>query len=452
VSVVVPLAVRLGRAGGGRSLTTTALAVLAFAVTSAFGLSVLAGLRGFVRRDAEPTSSLMAELAPTYVILAWTAVVLLLVPLLALGGAAARLGVARRDARLATLRLLGATPREVVALTVVETAWQGLLGAALGILGYAALLPVWTSIPFQGERFTAAELWVGVPTLLGALVAVPALAALSGAVSLRRVVVSPLGVARRQTPPRLRAVRLVAAVVALVAFAAVALGGDAFGTAVVVVLVGVLAGVLGALNLLGPWTIGVLGRVLARRARTPAQLLAARRLLDDPRAAWRVVGGLGLAGFVAGVLSVVPVLASGDSEGDPAGAVLAQDLTTGALLTLAITFGVAAASAGIMQAAGVLDRRREYALQRLAGVPVELFDAVRRREVLAPLVLVAGTSTVAAWLVLLPLFGMSVIVAPQGIVLLVACLVVGGLLVLAATELSRPLLRSVLAETVVRAD
>jgi hypothetical protein len=214
----------------------------------------------------------------------------------------------------------------------------------------------------------------------------------------------------------------------------------------------VLAGVLGALNLLGPWTIGVLGRVLARRARTPAQLLAARRLLDDPRAAWRVVGGLGLAGFVAGVLSVVPVLASGDSEGDPAGAVLAQDLTTGAVLTLAITFGVAAASAGIMQAAGVLDRRREYALQRLAGVPVELFDAVRRREVLAPLVLVAGTSTVAAWLVLLPLFGMSVIVAPQGIVLLVACLVVGGLLVLAATELSRPLLRSVLAETVVRAD
>ena len=47
-----------------------------------------------------------------------------------------------------------------------------------------------------------------------------------------------------------------------------------------------------------PW-IGVMAKVLVRRARTPAHLLAARRLLDDPKAAWRVVGGLGLAGFVA---------------------------------------------------------------------------------------------------------------------------------------------------------
>ena len=87
---------------------------------------------------------------------------------------------------------------------------------------------------------------------------------------------------------------------------------------------------------------------------------------------------------------------------------------TGALLTLAITFAVAAASAGIMQAATVLDRRRDYALQRLAGVPAELFDAVRRREVLAPLLLVAGTSTVVAWLVLLPLFGTAAITRPAG--------------------------------------
>jgi hypothetical protein len=200
----------------------------------------------------------------------------------------------------------------------------------------------------------------------------------------------------------------------------------------------------------GPWTIGVLGRVMLRRARTPAQLLAARRLLDDPRAAWRAVGGLGLAAFVAGVVSVVPVLAAGD--GTSADAVLAQDLATGGLLTLAITFAVAAASAGIMQAATVLDRRRDLALQRLAGVPAELFDAVRRRQVIAPLVLVAGTSTVVAWLVLLPLFGMAVIAAPQGVVLLVGCLLAGGLLMVGATELSRPLLRSVLAETVVRAD
>src|SRR5690606_28183774 len=153
--------------------------------------------------------------ADTYVLFAWIAVVLLVVPLLALGGAAARLGVSRRDARLSTLRLLGATPREVVVLTVLETASQGLVGAALGIVGYGLLLPVFTRIPFLGEPFSAAELWVGWPVLLGNLVAVPLLAAASGAVSLRRVVVSPLGVARRQTPPGLRWVRALALVGAL---------------------------------------------------------------------------------------------------------------------------------------------------------------------------------------------------------------------------------------------
>src|SRR5690606_16722980 len=106
--------------GGARLLTL--LAVLAFAVTTTFGLSVVGGLRAFERRAANPTSNFMAEQAGAYVVLAWIAVVLLVVPLLSLGGAAARLGVSRRNARLATLRLLGATPREVVGLTVAETA------------------------------------------------------------------------------------------------------------------------------------------------------------------------------------------------------------------------------------------------------------------------------------------------------------------------------------------
>ncbi|MFF4349664.1 hypothetical protein [Streptomyces sp. NPDC001530] len=47
-----------------------------------------------------------------------------------------------------------------------------------------------------------------------------------------------------------------------------------------------------------------LGRILGRFARRPATLLAARRLSDDPRGAWRTVSGLVLAGFVAGFFSV----------------------------------------------------------------------------------------------------------------------------------------------------
>jgi hypothetical protein len=440
------------RAASRRSVTPAALAVLAFAVATAFGLSVVGGLMGFIGRAAEPANLYMEEYASGYVILAWIAVVLLFVPLLSLGAAAARLGVARRDARLSTLRLLGVTSREVVGLTVVETARQGLVGAAFGVVGYLLLLPLWTRIPFMDAPFGWSEMWVGWRPIVGALVVVPLVAAVSGAVSLRRVVISPLGVARRQTPPGMRWYRALAVVGALVAFTVAsqaALGSMAVAIGILLALV---AAVFGSLNLLGPWTLTVLGRVMARRATTPARLLAARRLLDDPRGVWRILGGLGLASFVAGVLSVLPSITTTGPGSDDYDTLMSNDVLTGGILTLAIAFTVASASAGIMQAASVLDRRREYALQQLAGVPVELFDAVRRREVLTPLVFVAGTSVVVAWGLLVPIVGLAGSVSISGLLMVAGCLVGGGLLFFAATETSRPLLRSVLRETVVRAD
>ena len=167
---------------------------------------------------------------------------------------------------------------------------------------------------------------------------------------------------------------------------------------------------------------------------------------------------LPLAGFVAGALAVAPVLTSGSAREGASAAEIAEmqtftgDLMRGALLTLVITFLVAAASAGITQAATVLDRRREYALARLAGVPTDLFDRVRRREVLVPLVVVAGSSAAAAVVMFLPMFGVAAVTDPRGPLLVLGSLVVGVGLVLAATETSRPLLRRVLRDTVVRAD
>jgi hypothetical protein len=448
---VLALAPRMWRAGGRGQMSTTVLAVLAFTVTSALALSVIGGLLGFVGRAGDPSFDVTGNQADQYVTLAWLALILLAVPLMTLGGAAARLGVSRRDVRLSTLRLLGVTPREVVGLTLLETSWQGLLGAVLGIAGYGLLMPIWTRIPFMGRPFSAGELWVGWGPLLLTLLAVPLVAAVSGAVSLRRVVVSPLGVARRQTPPGMRWVRALAVAVAVAAFVVFTqVSGRLEEYVVIGVMLGLLGAVFGTINLLGPWTIGLLARVMVRRAQSPATLLAGRRLLDDPRATWRVVGGLGLAAFVAGILSVLPAMSSAADEGD--GDLFLTDLVTGGLLTLTIAFVLAAASAGIMQAASVLDRRREYALQQLAGVPVELFTAVRRREVLSPLLFVAVTPALVALMLLLPLFGIALVTNPAGLLMLGGCLVGGCLLVVGATEVSGPLLRSVLRETVVRPD
>jgi hypothetical protein len=58
---------------------------------------------------------------------------------------------------------------------------------------------------------------------------------------------------------------------------------------------------MAGLIIAGPWLTMIGSRVLARRASRPATLIAARRLADNPRAAFRAVSGLILALFVTSV-------------------------------------------------------------------------------------------------------------------------------------------------------
>ncbi|MGW0627308.1 hypothetical protein [Streptomyces sp. NPDC002758] len=64
------------------------------------------------------------------------------------------------------------------------------------------------------------------------------------------------------------------------------------------------AAVFAALSVIGPWVVGVLGGLVTGLARRPATLLAGRRLLDDPKSAWRAVSSLTLAAFVAGFFAL----------------------------------------------------------------------------------------------------------------------------------------------------
>ncbi len=54
----------------------------------------------------------------------------------------------------------------------------------------------------------------------------------------------------------------------------------------------------------GPWITMAMARVIARRTSRPSALIAARRLADDPRAAFRAVSGLVLALFITTVAVV----------------------------------------------------------------------------------------------------------------------------------------------------
>ncbi|WP_370616906.1 FtsX-like permease family protein [Mumia qirimensis] len=437
-----------GSRGGDPQRLTEVLAVIAFATTTAVLLVVIGGSRAFWDRaggaDGIRTGLEAAETpyAVQYPFLAGIAVLLILVPLGTLGAAAARMAAARRDARLAALRLCGATRSQVAGLTVLDAAAQAAVGALVGIVGYAALVPVVAQVRFQGRTFDLAELWVGVPVLLLAVLAVLVVAVLSAVASLRRVAITPLGVANRVTPPGLRAVRLVATVVVVLALlVATRIPLGSVGV-VIAVLTGLLLAAFATLNLVGPFVIWVVGRLTAGMARSVPTLLAGRRIADSPKSAWRSVGGVSLGAFIAGLTATFSLLDPSDSGRADEAAFIA-DLKTGGFLTLAIAGLLAAVSTGVMQAGRVIEQRDEHRALVLAGTDHRTLDRARMRETLVPLVVSVGVATVTVLMVMVPVVGLQPVAHPSVVVQYLICVAAASGLVLAGAATSRGVARTV---------
>ncbi|MDG4864820.1 ABC transporter permease, partial [Streptomyces sp. T-3] len=125
----------------------------------------------------------------------------LLAPVLGFLGQCARIGAVHRDRRLATLRLVGAGPRQVRQISALESGLACLAGSLLALLGFIGFLLVIGYVP-EGPAVVG-----GVLVTLG----VPLLAVLVSVFALRRVVASPLGVVRRIKPERRKVPRLVVA-------------------------------------------------------------------------------------------------------------------------------------------------------------------------------------------------------------------------------------------------
>lgn len=417
------------------SRVPTLLAVIAFAVTTAAALVAGAGYLAFAERarHVDPSDALAVDAATTYTVLAVLACVFMTVPIITLGGIAARLAIARRDERLAAMRLAGATSGQVTVMTLAEAASQALTGAALGTLAYAALLVPLAQIPFDGRPFSVDDLWIGVPWILAALVTVLLLALVSGASSLRQVVVSPLGVARRVTPAPLRLIRVGIAIVALLAWPIAFNNAPHLG---IVIVLAVLVAAIASINVIGPWIMMILGRMVASTAQSPRTLLAARRVIDDPKSAWRATSAVGLAVLLAAFSGIAAALSGSDSPQMPH---LSADLATGTTITLIIVMTLAATSSGAVQAAKVFDQRAQYRALAYAGVEPRTILRVRRREVMLPL---AGTILLIgsfASLLILPL-GMAN--DPLVIVRFAAGVIAAVALMLAGLAASRGLVRA----------
>src|SRR5579863_1166782 len=229
--------------------------------------------------------------------------VALVLPILILIATASRLSATRREQRFAAMRLIGATPLQVSAISAVESVIAAIAGVVVGFLFFFAVRPLLYHVSFTGAPFAHGDLSLSWTNIAIVAIGVPLAALVSARLALRNVQASPLGVSRQVTPhpPRItRLIPLVAGIAELAYFDAKGKPGNVGGQ-LLELFVGFLLLVVG-LVLAGPWFTTAGSRLMVKRAGRPATLIAGRRLLDNPKAAFRFISGLVIALFVTSAL------------------------------------------------------------------------------------------------------------------------------------------------------
>ncbi|HET6740763.1 MAG TPA: FtsX-like permease family protein [Kribbella sp.] len=355
-------------------------------------------------------------------------ITLVLFPILSLVGQAAGVAAKRREHRLAALRLAGATRTQVLWLSAVEQAVLGLAGAVVGLIGYTVLSPLIAQIPLGGGRWYVGDITVQWWTVLVVLVAVPVLSVISALIGLGRVSITPLGVVRGQTRKGVSMIRIGLLVIGPVILAYYGLRG-----AIVPLLIGIGFAAL-AVRIIGPWLVQVIGKLMAKGANGPVSLLAGRRLVDDPKGAFRPVAALVLSGFVTGFISVF--MPSG--EDDPT----FHDMRIGVALLLSLVFLTVAASTAAGAVGTALDQAAPARALRRSGVPLQVIERAARLAAVVPVIGVGLPVVGFGALCGLALSGGKVITqGSSGAILLLGQVVAGLVLVAVAGAAGAPVLR-----------
>ncbi|MFH9548617.1 FtsX-like permease family protein [Streptomyces sp. NPDC017435] len=227
-----------------------------------------------------------------------------LLPLAVYLSVCARLSAAARARRLAALRLIGLSKKDVQRVNAAETVAAALLGAVLGLGVYAVANQLVSRIGLPGFRWFPSDGTLSMPTTLVCLFGCPALAWFAGVVGARKAATNPLAV-RRAAPekspakwgllPLLPGLGIVAGY--CVAGATGHVPRDTSVSSILMPLAVVLIGVGIVLSL--PVISRSLARKVAHGSRSLSLGLAMRRNEVEPGGALRVATGLVLVVYAA---------------------------------------------------------------------------------------------------------------------------------------------------------
>ncbi|MDO5746387.1 MAG: FtsX-like permease family protein [Actinomycetaceae bacterium] len=404
--------------------------VTSYAVSTWILTTIVSGTLMFVYRVNNPPeqlAKLVAEpTAPTqavhdaltsftsiYVILAAFACALVVAPIFSLAAGAARVGAQSKQQRFSALRLVGMTSREVTSIALVESLIQACIGIFIGLVIYGISIPVWSTMSFQTMRIRPHEMalnWQSYLAVGATIIIISILATLTG---LSRVKISPLGVSRRATPPAVRVTRLIVFIAAVIAFPLLArfVLGLPHETFAAVMFVGVVLAVLIGVFLLfyyyvGAWMVQQVGRMSAQTRSVP-RLLAARRIVDDPKTTWRTQAALGIIVviIVLTLLSGVFDAAAPESSSQSIrtlNALWRHDILQGEAITIAIALILLAFSTLSSQASSLFDNETQTRCLAIMGIERSTMTKTRLYQLVIPLVFTIVLGLISASVVSLP--------------------------------------------------
>ncbi|AOZ72012.1 hypothetical protein BK816_00795 [Boudabousia tangfeifanii] len=428
------------------------LTTLAYTISAFCALTVASGTYMFVQRSHNVPTPLVQvikdsisgsneellaantqEISQVYVVLALVACTLLLLPLTGLASSAAKVGASARERTLATLRLLGLPAVNVTSLALFLALVQTLICLAVATGAWLVSLPLWQAISFQGKQIATGEMmlpWRLVAVVWLAQLAITTSATVTG---LLRVHISPLGVTKRSAPKSVAIWRLFVFVAMLVAFPLISRHlMDNANTPIVIALgmIGIVALMIGAYNLVGPYALQILA-FLGKSFSGPKGLIACRRIMDNPKAAWYQISSLSLLVTIAMVLTIGVTAFSGETQ-EPMAILIGEDLKTGALITLAFAIVLSLTLTALSQVMNVLSAAPQTrALTKMGMLPKQL-NQVRAIELLLPLAFSLGSGYLLGIFLSSPLGSAAFQVShlPVLSVMLVAFALAGGILLL----------------------
>jgi len=231
----------------------------------------------------------------------------ILLPIWLFVGTVTRLSAATREARLAAVRLAGATQRQIRFFAATEAGVAALLGTWLGVPLFLAIRPALASGPVGGLRMYATDLAPPLPIAIAFLLGLPVLAVGMALASLRRVVVSPLGVSRgaRRSHAGWRWIPVLGVGIAVLMWSA-SKHRDLEGYSDVAnftIIGGSLAAICFGLIGTATWSAWAIAHRMVSSVRSVPAMLGFRRLEADPGSVSRVVGGVALMIAMVGIVN-----------------------------------------------------------------------------------------------------------------------------------------------------